>query len=68
MLKGKKLCAPVVDAVRQKERIGMDGEQVKWRARVGELPVVVRVEVGEEKAGGVVEGGMREWRELGYRD
>ena len=63
---GEKLRAPVVDAVLQRERMGKGGEKVKWKAKLGELPVGVMVEVGEKKAGVVVEGGMREWRAKGY--
>jgi len=64
LLKNEKLRAPVVDAVLQRERIGPKGEKVKWKAKLGELPVgvmVEMVEMGEGKAGVVVEGGVREW-------
>jgi len=64
--KGEKLRAPLVDAVLQRERMGERGEKVKWRATVGELPVGVMVEVGEGKAGVVVEGGVKEWTEGEY--
>ena len=60
------LRAPVVDAVLQKERIGPKGEKVKWRAKLGELPAGVMVEMGEGKAGVVVVGGVREWGPIGY--
>ncbi len=63
---GEKLRAPVVDAVLQRERMGKGGKKVKWRAKVGELPVGVMVEVGVGKAGVVVEGGVREWGVGGY--
>lgn len=66
LLKGKKLSAPVVDEVLHRERIGKNGEKVKWRARLGELPVGVIVEVGERAAGVVVERGFCEWRPKGY--
>ena len=61
------LRAPVVDAVLQKERIGPKGEKVKWRAKLGELPVGVMVEIGEGKAYLVKEDGLRAWNEQGYR-
>ena len=68
--KGEKLRAPLVDAVLQKERMGPNGEKVKWRAKLGELPVGVMVEMGEGKAGVVVEGGerprLRPWNVKGY--
>lgn len=63
---GEKLRAPMVDAVLQRERMGKGGEKVKWRAKLGELPVGVMVEVGEGKAGVVVEGGVRTWGMGGY--
>ena len=66
LLQGKKLSAAVVDEVLHRERVGPDGEKVKWKARVGELPVGVMVEVGEGKAGVVVEGGFSEWTSKGY--
>src|SRR5205085_4707965 len=62
----EKLRAPLVDAVLHRERIGPKGEKVKWRAKLGELPVGVMVELGEGKAGVVVEGGIREWGAMGY--
>ena len=66
LLGEEKLRAPVVDAVLQRERMGKGGEKVKWRARLGELPVGVMVEVGEGKAGVVVEGGVKGWATHGY--
>ncbi len=64
---GEKLRAPVVDAVLQRERLGKGGEKVKWRAKLGELPVGVMVEVGEGKAGRVEEGSiLRAWSPGGY--
>ena len=57
----EKLRAPLVDAVLHRERIGPQGEKVKWRAKLGELPVGVMVELEEGKAGVVVEGGIRAW-------
>ena len=66
LLGGEKLRAPLVDAVLQRERIGPKGEKVKWKAKLGELPARVMVEMGEGKAGVVVEGGVREWGAGGY--
>ena len=61
LLGGEKLRAPLVDAVLQKERMGPGGEKVKWRAKLGELPVGVMVEV-DGKAWAVGKGGSTEWQ------
>ena len=60
------LRAPVVDAVLHRERIGPKGEKVKWRAKLGALPVGVMVEMGEGKAGLVTENGLKPWSPDGY--
>ena len=65
LLGGEKLRAPVVDAVLQKERMGPGGEKVKWRAKLGELPVGVMVDVeGEPQV--VISSGVKPWGPDGY--
>lgn len=66
LLGREKLRAPFVDAVLQKERMGPKGEKVKWRAKVGELPVGVMVELPEDKVAVVKQDGIREWKAEGY--
>ncbi len=67
LLGGEKLRAPVVDAVLQKERMGPGGEMVKWRAKLGALPVGVMVEVEGEPHR--VDGrGLRKWSPSGVTE
>ena len=67
--KGQKLRAPVVDAVLQRERMGERGEKVKWRAKVGELPVGVMVEVDDTKAQAFLleASGLLAWHSGNYK-
>ena len=64
--KGEKLRAPLVDAVLQRERMGEGGEKVKWRAKVGELPVGAMVKGHEGEPYLVMEGVLKRWNAAGY--
>ena len=72
LLGGEKPRAGAVDAVLQKERMGLGGAKVKRRAKVGALPAGVMVEMrGREGEAWVVKEDekkvvLREWKAGGY--
>ena len=68
LLGGEKLRAPAVDAVLQRERVGVRGEKVTWKANVADLPVGVMVERDSGKAAVVIEGGTTGWSLEGYKE
>ena len=66
----RKLRAPLVDTVLHKERIGPNGEKVKWRAKLGELPegVMVTDPNREAQACLVEDSVLRSWSSNGYME
>jgi hypothetical protein len=67
MLQGKPGTMPNIDAVLHAERIGQDGAQRQWEARVGELPDGVMALADDPKAAFLHHGGyLYRWSPGGY--